>query len=128
MELFLLNIYKVPKKFATRSFWTLPVWQPQLWIYFVLYREFFKSTIMNMYGYVQNTGPKPKILWLFSKRYYQWKVNCIALPQFTLIHKIPQFPLISCCGNFMERRSLRRVSGASSETLRELRYSQKFPY
>ena len=34
--------------------------------------------------------------------------------------KIPQFPLISWCGNFVEKHSFRIVSGDSPETLRKL--------
>ena len=48
MELSLLNINNAR------------TWQLQPLLYFVLYYEFFKSTIMNIRGYVQNTDPKPK--------------------------------------------------------------------
>ena len=43
-----------------------------------------------------------------------------------LLCKIPQFYLISCCGNFVERCSFRRASGKSSKTLQKLRLSKKF--
>ena len=43
------------------------------------------------------------------------------------LHKIPKLHLISWCGNFVERHSFRRVSDESSETLRKLYLSTKFP-
>ena len=49
---------------------------------------------------------------------------CSALNQ--LLHKIPKFHLISCCGNFVERHSFHRVWGDSPETLRNLCLSTKF--
>ena len=46
MELFLLNIYKISKKIAT-SFCTLLV--PESFnLYFILYCEDFRSTILNI--------------------------------------------------------------------------------
>ena len=44
------------------------------------------------------------------------------------MRKIPQFHLISTCGNFVERHSFRIVSGESPETLRKLCLSTKFQH
>ena len=44
------------------------------------------------------------------------------------LQKIPQFYLISWCGNFVERRSFRIVSGESHKTMGKLCLSTKFPH
>ena len=44
------------------------------------------------------------------------------------LQKIPQFHLISWCGNFVERHSLCTVLCDSPETMRKLRLSTKLPY
>ena len=44
------------------------------------------------------------------------------------MHAIPKFHLISWCGNFVERRSFRRVSVDLPETLRKRCLSTKFPH
>ena len=49
-----------------------------------------------------------------------WLIILIPLPY--LLGKIPKFHLIFGCGNFVERRSLRRVSGDSSDSLWKLRF------
>ena len=53
----------------------------------------------------------------------------ILMAQF-LTHcvKYRNLTLISWCGNFVERHLFRRVSGKSTETLRKLRLSTKFPH
>ena len=43
------------------------------------------------------------------------------------VHKIQNFHPISCCENFVERLSFRRILGDLPETLRKLRLSIKFP-
>ena len=44
-----------------------------------------------------------------------------------LLRKIPQFHLISWCGNFAERHSFHKVSGSSPKTMRKMCLSAKFP-
>ena len=44
------------------------------------------------------------------------------------LQKISQFHLISLCGNFVERHSIRKVSGESPETLRVLCLFTKLPH
>ena len=44
------------------------------------------------------------------------------------LRKIPQFHLISWCGNFVERHSFRIVSGETPETMRKLCLSTEFPH
>ena len=56
-------------------------------------------------------------------------VNIISVIYVNItLHKIPQFHLISWCGNFVERHSFRIVSGDSPEAVRKLCLSTNFPH
>ena len=58
---------------------------------------------------------------------FLWNIRKYSHEIFTL-RKIPQFQLISWCGNFAERHSFHIVSGDSLKTMRKLCLSAKFSH
>ena len=39
-------------------------------------------------GYVQNTDPNPKLLWLLTQRYYRWKTNYLSLSRYLTLPQV----------------------------------------
>ena len=71
--------------------------------------------------------------WNSVKIYTEWKLLSIRdLPNFTLyfmylpLHKIPQFHLISWCGNFVKTHSFYRVSEICSKLCGNCAFPQTF--
>ena len=64
--------------------------------------------------------------WMKQTKTSFWLIILIPLPY--SLGKRPKFHLIFGCGNFVEKRSFRRVSGDSSDTLWKLCVSIKFPH
>ena len=97
MKLYILQIYKIPKKLPI--FWklTLPGSFNLLTFYFVNNANFqIYHHGCTLIVHVQNTDPNPEILWLLTQINYRWTIRCLTLtqcltlPQFTLLLTLPE--------------------------------------
>ena len=63
-------------------------------------------------------------------KFFTWKLELVSNIFWMTVElrKIPEFQLISWCGNFAERHRFRKVSGDSPKTMRKLCLSTKFSH